>query len=139
MQQTEYNFHIDAQILIGKFDEKPCVFIQVNTLSEDYKKGFKRIKELIPYDIYEDEIESNKEKRQLWESIDGKYDTNTPLYCSLLQYENLVVEPDELTFILLKNVQRKKPKKKSLTICSPVIPVTSRSSPTSLWNSRFRR
>ena len=62
MQQTEYNFHIDAQILIGKFDEKPCVFIQVNTLSEDYKKGFKRIKELIPYDIYEDEIESNKEK-----------------------------------------------------------------------------
>ena len=114
MQQTEYNFHIDAQILIGKFDEKTCVFIQVNTLSEDYKKGFTRIKELIPYDIYEDEIEPNKEKRQFWQSIDGKYNADTPLYYSLLQYENLVVEPDELTFRSSEKRAKEKAKEKVL-------------------------
>ena len=81
MQCTEFNLSIGTQILIGKYDGKPAVYLKILCPNDIYSKYLKKIPELIPFDINEE-----------------KYQTDIPLVASLLNYDHISIHPEEFKF-----------------------------------------
>lgn len=98
MQRTEFNFYMGAQVLIGEIDEKKVTYLRVDCFNDIYSKALKKIKELTPYTITEDDIKAKKEKKKLWDSINMKYQALVPMGCNLINYAGIGVDPSSLVF-----------------------------------------
>lgn len=99
MQCTEFNLSIGTQILIGKYEGKPAVYLKVLCPNDIYSKYLKKIPELIPFDINEDDLKVKKgQKKEFWDSVEEKYQTDIPLVASLLNYDHISIHPEEFKF-----------------------------------------
>lgn len=99
MQCTEFNLSIGVQILIGKMDGKPAVYLKTLCPNDIYSKHLKKIPELIPFDISEDDLKVKKgQKKEFWDSVEMKYQTDIPLVASLLNYDHISIHPEEFKF-----------------------------------------
>lgn len=99
MQCTEFNISIGIQILVGKYEGKPSVYFKVLCPNDIYSKFLKKIPELVPLDINEDDLKVKKgAKKEFWDSIEGKYQTDIPIIASLLNYDAISINPEEFKF-----------------------------------------
>ena len=99
MQCTEFNISIGIQILVGKYEGKPSVYFKVLCTNDIYSKFLKKIPELVPLDINEDDLKVKKgAKKEFWDSIEGKYQTDIPIIASLLNYDAISINPEEFKF-----------------------------------------
>ena len=99
MQCTEFNISIGVQVLVGKYEGKPAVYFKILCPNDIYSKYLKKIPELIPFDINEDDLKVKKGiKKEFWDSIEGKYQTDIPIIASLLNYDTISVHPEEFKF-----------------------------------------
>lgn len=99
MQCTEFNISIGIQILVGKYEGKPAVYFKVLCPNDIYSKFLKKIPELVPLDINEDDLKVKKgTKKEFWDSIEGKYQTDIPIIASLLNYDAISINPEEFKF-----------------------------------------
>lgn len=99
MQCTEFNISIGIQILVGKYEGKPSVYFKVLCPNDIYSKFLKKIPELVPLDINEDDLKVKKgTKKEFWDSIEGKYQTDIPIIASLLNYDAISINPEEFKF-----------------------------------------
>lgn len=99
MQCTEFNISIGIQILVGKYEGKPSVYFKVLCPNDIYSKFLKKIPELVPLDINEDDLKVKKgAKKEFWDSIEGKYQTDIPIIASLLNYDAISIKPEEFKF-----------------------------------------
>ena len=99
MQCTEFNLSIGVQILIGKSDGKPAVYLKTLCPNDIYSKYLKKIPELIPFDISEDDLKVKKgQKKEVWDSVEMKYQTDIPLVASLLNYDHISIHLEEFKF-----------------------------------------
>lgn len=99
MQCTEFNLSIGVQILIGKVDKKPVAYLKVLSPNDIYSKYLKKIPELVPFDISEDDLKVKKgQKKEFWDSVEEKYQTDIPLVASLLNYDHISIHPEEFKF-----------------------------------------
>ena len=99
MQCTEFNISIGIQILVGKYEGKPAVYFKVLCPNDIYSKFLKKIPELVPLDINEDDLKVKKgAKKEFWDSIEGKYQTDIPIIASLLNYDAISINPEEFKF-----------------------------------------
>lgn len=99
MQCTEFNLSIGIQILIGKYEGKPTVYLKVLNPNDIYSKYLKKIPELVPFDISEDDLKVKKgQKKEFWDSVEEKYQTDIPLVASLLNYDHISIHPEEFKF-----------------------------------------
>lgn len=99
MQCTEFNISIGIQILVGKYEGKPSVYFKVLCPNDIYSKFLKKIPELVPFDINEDDLKVKKgAKKEFWDSIEGKYQTDIPIIASLLNYDAISINPEDFKF-----------------------------------------
>ena len=99
MQCTEFNISIGIQILVGKYEGKPAIYFKVLCPNDIYSKFLKKIPELVPLDINEDDLKAKKgAKKEFWDSIEGKYQTDIPIIASLLNYDAISINPEEFKF-----------------------------------------
>lgn len=99
MQCTEFNISIGIQILVGKYEGKPAIYFKVLCPNDIYSKFLKKIPELVPLDINEDDLKVKKgAKKEFWDSIEGKYQTDIPIIASLLNYDAISINPEEFKF-----------------------------------------
>lgn len=99
MQSTEFCLYYGVQVLVGKAGSSPAIYLKVVCPNDIYSKWLKKIPELFPYDINEDDLKvKNGEKKAFWESVEEKYQTDIPLTSSLLQYELLTLHPDKFQY-----------------------------------------
>lgn len=99
MQCTEFNISIGIQILVGKYEGKPAVYFKILCPNDIYSKFLKKIPELVPLDINEDDLKVKKGvKKEFWDSIEGKYQTDIPIIASLLNYDAISIHPEEFKF-----------------------------------------
>lgn len=99
MQCTEFNISIGIQILVGKYEGKPSVYFKILCPNDIYSKFLKKIPELVPLDINEDDLKVKKgAKKEFWDSIEGKYQTDIPIIASLLNYDAISINPEEFKF-----------------------------------------
>ena len=99
MQCTEFNISIGIQILVGKYEGKPSVYFKVLCPNDIYSTFLKKIPELVPLDINEDDLKVKKgAKKEFWDSIEGKYQTDIPIIASLLNYDAISINPEEFKF-----------------------------------------
>lgn len=99
MQCTEFNISIGIQILVGKYEGKPSVYFKVLCPNDIYSKFLKKIPELVPLDINEDDLKVKKgAKKEFWDSIEGKYQTDIPIIASILNYDAISINPEEFKF-----------------------------------------
>lgn len=99
MQCTEFNISIGVQVLVGKYEGKLAVYLKVLCPNDIYSKYLKKIPELVPFDINEDDLKVKKgAKKEFWDSIEGKYQTDIPIIASLLNYDAISVHPEEFKF-----------------------------------------
>lgn len=99
MQCTEFNISIGIQILFGKYEGKPAIYFKVLCPNDIYSKFLKKIPELVPLDINEDDLKVKKgAKKEFWDSIEGKYQTDIPIIASLLNYDDISINPEEFKF-----------------------------------------
>lgn len=99
MQCTEFNISIGVQVLVGKYEGIPAVYLKTLCPNDIYSKYLKKIPELIPFDINEDDLKVKKGvKKEFWDSIEGKYQTDIPIIASLLNYDAISVHPEEFKF-----------------------------------------
>ena len=99
MQCTEFNISIGIQILVGKYEGKPSVYFKVLCPNDIYSKFLKKIPELVPLDINEDDLKVKKgAKKEFWDSIEGKYQTDIPIIASLLNYDAISINPEKFKF-----------------------------------------
>lgn len=99
MQCTEFNISIGIQILVGKYEGKPSVYFKVLCPNDIYSKFLKKIPELVPLDINEDDLKVKKgQKKEFWDSVEEKYQTDIPLVASLLNYDHISIHPEEFKF-----------------------------------------
>ena len=99
MQCTEFNISIGIQILVGKYEGKPAIYFKVLCPNDIYSKFLKKIPELVPLEINEDDLKVKKgAKKEFWDSIEGKYQTDIPIIASLLNYDAISINPEEFKF-----------------------------------------
>lgn len=98
MHETEFNLYIGIQVMAAKIDNNPVLYLKTICPNDIYTKGFKKIKEMIPYDINEDDLDAGKEKAKFFQYISEKYSTDIPIVSTLLRYENIRCNPDTLKF-----------------------------------------
>lgn len=99
MQCTEFNISIGVQVLIGKYEGKPAVYFKILCPNDIYSKYLKKIPELVPLDINEDDLNVKKgAKKEFWDSIEGKYQTDIPIIASLLNYDTISIHPENFKF-----------------------------------------
>lgn len=99
MQCTEFNISIDVQVLVGKYEGKPSAYLKILCPNDIYSKYLKKIPELVPFDINEDDLKVKKGvKKEFWDSIEGKYQTDIPIIASLLNYDAISLHPEEFKF-----------------------------------------
>lgn len=99
MQCTEFNISIGVQVLVGKYEGKPTVYLKVLCLNDIYSKYLKKIPELVPFDINEDDLKVKKGvKKEFWDSIEEKYQTDIPIIASLLNYDAISIHPENFKF-----------------------------------------
>ena len=100
MQCTEFNLSIGVQVLCGKYHKQPVIYLKILCPNDIYTKSLKKIPELIPLNIIEEDINDNKNnlKKELWDSLESKYQNDVPLVASLFNYDNLSINPEEFKF-----------------------------------------
>lgn len=99
MQCTEFNLYIGSQILIGRLDNNPTIYIKLLCPNDIYSKKLATISGLIPYIITEDDLKNNKSaKKQFWDSLEAKYQKDIPLTATLINYDDIVINPESFTF-----------------------------------------
>lgn len=99
MQCTEFNISIGVQVLVGKYEGKPSAYLKILCPNDIYSKSLKKIPELVPFDINEDDLKVKKGvKKEFWDSIEGKYQTDIPIIASLLNYDAISLHPEEFKF-----------------------------------------
>ena len=99
MQCTEFNISIGVQVLVGKYEGKPSAYLKILCPNDIYSKYLKKIPELVPFDINEDDLKVKKGvKKEFWDSIEGKYQTDIPIIASLLNYDAISLHPEEFKF-----------------------------------------
>lgn len=94
MHMTEYNFHISTQIMIGNFDGTPSTIFKINTLNNMYEKALNKVKEWIPFNLYDTDLDSKNKKNRLWKELSEKYAEEIPFSFNLLPYGNLEIKPE---------------------------------------------
>ena len=99
MQCTEFNISIGVQVLVGKYEGKPSAYLKILCPNDIYSKYLKKIPELVPFDINEDDLKVTKgAKKEFWDSIEEKYQTDIPIIASLLNYDAISLHPEEFKF-----------------------------------------
>lgn len=99
MQCTEFNISIGVQVLVGKYEGKPAIYLKILCPNDIYSKYLKKIPELVPLDINEDDLKVKKgAKKEFWDSIEGKYQTDIPIIASLLNYDAISIYPEKFKF-----------------------------------------
>ena len=99
MQCTEFNLYIGVHVLIGKSNNKPIIYLKMICPNDIYSKQLKTIPELVPYDIYESDLQDkHSEKNHFWEMLIEKYSSTTPLTATLINYGELTIDPEKLSY-----------------------------------------
>lgn len=99
MRCTEFNLYIGTQVLTGTYEKKPVLYLKIICQNDIYSKYLKKIEELIPMDITEEDLKAgNNAKKALWESMEQKYQTDIPLIGTLIQYDELAIHPENFQF-----------------------------------------
>lgn len=96
--KTEFNLSAGIQVLIGKLNGQPTIYLKTTFPNDIYSKHLRKIKELLPYTINEDDINGKSEKREFWESIREKYTTDIPLVSALISYDEVSFNPENFKF-----------------------------------------
>ena len=101
MQCTEFNLYIGIQMLIGRLNNKPIIYLKMTCPNDIYSKQLKTIPELVPYDIYESDLsDKHSEKKDFWEMLMEKYSSTTPLTATLINYGELAIDPEKLSYCI---------------------------------------
>lgn len=99
MQDTEFNLYAGLQIMTGKIDGKPVVYLKTIVPNDFYSKSFRKIKELEPFDVSEDDLKNKKgTKKKFYDDLCEKYSEDIPLICSLINYDALSFKLEDLNF-----------------------------------------
>lgn len=98
MHMIEYNFHISTQIMLGNFDGTPSTIFKINTLNNMYEKSLNKVKEWVPFNFYDTDLESKSEKSRLWNSLSEKYTEEIPFSFNLLPYDQLKIVPENFHY-----------------------------------------
>lgn len=100
-QHTEFNLYAGIQIMSAKLNGKPIIYIKTIFPNDIYSKHLKKIPELIPFNINEDDIKEEnkkKEKYELWNILSEKYEYNVPIVSCLILYDKLSIQPESFKF-----------------------------------------
>lgn len=92
-QDTEYNLYVGAQVLSVTYNKKPTIILRIIAPNDMYVKKLKKINELIPLNIYRNDVQKGGSREKLWESIVTKYETDVPIVCNLLNYQQIKIDP----------------------------------------------
>ena len=92
-QDTEYNLYIGAQVLSVTNGGKPSIILRIIAPNDIYTKKLRKIKELVPLTIYSNDIKEKGSREKLWKAIVEKYETDIPIVCNLLNYNDLRIDP----------------------------------------------
>lgn len=98
MNETEYNFYIGVQVMTGKIDGNPVAYFKVIAPNDIYSRHLKKIPDLIPYDINEDDLDAGKEKAELWGCLSDKYSVDIPLSANLILHDEVTIDIKEMKF-----------------------------------------
>jgi len=98
--ETEYNLYIGCQVLLGKFLDKKenSVLLKIVAPNDIYMKPLGRVKSLIPYNVYTDEIKKGGKKEKLWADLCVQYPQDVPLASNLINYDVLSIDPKEFVY-----------------------------------------
>ena len=84
MQCTEFNISIGVQVLVGKYEGIPAVYLKTLCPNDIYSKYLKKIPELIPFDINEDDLKVKKGSKERSSGTASKENTRQIFLSSLL-------------------------------------------------------
>ena len=116
MHPTEYNLSAGVQVLsLSDKKGRPVTYLKVNCPgSEDiYAKKFRKIKELIPYSIYEQDFDEKNEKVRIWEDMGHKYSEDMPLCYDLFSYQGLEYYGDSIESAIREKAKFRGPKERA--------------------------
>lgn len=95
---TQYNLHLAMRILVDDVSTEKKIYLKTETVNELYLKRLDKVKPLTRFDITQDDIAAKKEKARLWEIFSAKYEKDIPLFCNIVLYDQLVLNPNRLLF-----------------------------------------
>lgn len=116
MHPTEYNLSAGIQVLsLSDKKGRPVTYLKVNSpgSEEIYAKRFRKIKELIPYNIYEEDFDEKNEKVRIWEDMGQKYSEDMPLCYNLFSYQELEYYGDSLEEAIRGKAKFRDPKERA--------------------------
>lgn len=98
--ETEYNLSIGCQVLLGKFTggKENDVLLKVVANNDVYMKPLRRVGNLIPYNVYSDDIKKGRPKEKIWDGLCRQYPADVPIISSLISYDSLVVNPKDFAY-----------------------------------------
>ena len=95
---TEYNFDIISQLLVVQIDGKQTAVLRIIDINGIYRKSFRKIKELVPFEIFSNDIEKDGSKKPVWDEFLSKYDTDIPITIKILVSDQINTNPASFTY-----------------------------------------